>query len=47
MVDGNNNQKILIILMGSLGDLVRGLSILPRLKAENPEAQVSWLVDSR
>lgn len=42
-----SNQKILIILMGSLGDLVRGLSILPKLKAENPQIKVNWLVDSR
>lgn len=41
------NASILIILMGSLGDIVRGLSLLPAIKKERPDIKVSWLVDLR
>jgi len=39
--------SILVILMGSLGDLTRGFCILAPLKARLPECRVSWLVESK
>ena len=41
------NPRILIVLMGSLGDVVRGLSILPRLKAWRPQARITWVVEPK
>jgi len=37
--------RILIILMGALGDVVRGLSIVDRLKEFHPKAHITWLVE--
>lgn len=39
-------QSILIILTGSLGDLVRGLSVACAIKNQKPETHITWLVDS-
>jgi heptosyltransferase-1 len=39
--------RILIVLMGALGDVVRGLSLVAQIKRAMPEAQVSWLIDSK
>ena len=36
---------ILIILMGSLGDLVRGLSVVAPLKKQYPRGRITWLVE--
>lgn len=40
-------KRILIILMGSLGDVVRGLSVADGIKSANPEVFVSWLVEPK
>ena len=46
-----NNQNpspapsILIILMGSLGDVVRGLCLVSHIKNHLPESRVTWLVE--
>ena len=37
--------SILIILMGSLGDLIRGLCLVSHLKNNLPECRVTWLVE--
>ncbi len=42
-----DNSKILIILMGSLGDVLRGLSLLKPLKSAERKFEITWLVDSR
>lgn len=39
------NPAILIILMGSLGDLVRGLCIVAPLKKRFPRGCITWLVE--
>lgn len=38
--------RLLVVLMGSLGDLVRGLSIVPALRERNPSIKISWLVEA-
>lgn len=38
------SQSILIILMGALGDVARGVALLPPLKAHFPESRISWLI---
>lgn len=38
---------ILIVLMGSLGDVVRGLALPVALKQRWPQSRLSWLVESR
>lgn len=38
-------QRVLVILMGALGDVVRGLSIVNPLKAAYPGAHLTWLVE--
>ena len=38
-------QKILIILLGALGDVVRGLSVVNAIKAASPTSSISWLVE--
>jgi lipopolysaccharide heptosyltransferase II len=40
-------QKILIVLTGSLGDIARGLFIPAALKEHNQNVQVDWLVDKK
>lgn len=37
--------RILVILMGALGDVVRGLSIVDRIKLHRPAARITWLVE--
>ena len=43
----NDNPRILIILLGSLGDVIRGLSIVKPLRNSFPNSRISFLVDSR
>jgi len=47
----NNNippsPSILIILMGSLGDIMRALCLICYLKSHWPQSQISWLVEAR
>ena len=38
-------MHLLIVLMGSLGDVVRGFSLLPPIKAAQPDWKISWLVE--
>lgn len=40
-------KRILIILMGSLGDVVRGLSVADGLKAKFPTSHITWLVEPK
>ncbi|NMC62220.1 MAG: glycosyltransferase family 9 protein [SAR324 cluster bacterium] len=42
-----DDASILIILMGSIGDVVRGLSLLSPLKATYPRVRVTWLVETK
>ncbi len=39
--------SILIILMGSLGDIARGLGLVSHIKASRPESQITWLVEPK
>jgi len=47
----NNNippsPSILIILMGSLGDIIRALCLICHLKSHRPQSRISWLVETR
>ena len=39
--------SILIILMGSLGDVARGLCLVSHIKTHLPAARVSWLIEKK
>lgn len=39
--------SILIILMGSLGDVARGLCLIDHIKRNLPQSRVTWLVESK
>lgn len=39
--------SILIILMGSLGDVTRGLYLVSHIKANLPQSRVTWLVEPK
>jgi lipopolysaccharide heptosyltransferase II len=41
------DASILIILMGSLGDVVRGLSLVSHIKNNLPESRVTWLIEPK
>ena len=41
------SASILIILMGSLGDLVRGFCLVPHIKANFPHSRLTWLVEPK
>jgi len=41
------SPSILIILMGSLGDVVRGLCLVSHIKNHLPESSVTWLVEPK
>ena len=40
------SQRCLVILMGSLGDLARGLAIVPALRSVMPSLHITWLVEA-
>jgi heptosyltransferase I len=40
-------ERLLIVLLGALGDVVRGFSVLPPLKRTYPNLHVTWLVEPR
>ena len=40
-------ERILLIRMGALGDVVRTRFVLPGLRALYPQARIDWLVDDR
>ncbi len=42
---GRKYRRILIVLMGSLGDVARGLGVVRVLKKADATCQVSWLVE--
>ena len=42
-----SSPSILIILMGSLGDVARGLCLVSNLKANLPQSRVTWLVEPK
>ena len=41
------SPSILIILLGSLGDIVRALCLVAHIKSHLPKSRVSWLVEAR
>ncbi len=41
------SPSILIILMGSLGDIIRALCLICHLKSYWPQSRISWLVEAR
>lgn len=41
------SPSILIILMGSLGDIARGLCLVTHIKKNLPGSRIAWLVESR
>ena len=41
------DASILIILMGSLGDVVRGLCLVSHIKNNLPESRVTWLIEPK
>ena len=41
------SPAILIILMGSLGDIMRALCLICHLKSQWPQSRISWLVEAR
>jgi len=41
------SPSILIILMGSLGDIIRALCLVSHIKSHLPKSRVSWLVEAR
>ncbi|MCO6430217.1 MAG: glycosyltransferase family 9 protein [Deltaproteobacteria bacterium] len=43
----NNPRRILIVLMGSLGDVVRGMSLVSPIKTAYPKCELSWLVEPK
>jgi len=40
-------RNILIVLLGALGDVARGSTIIPPLRRRFPEAHISWLVETK
>jgi heptosyltransferase-1 len=40
-------KRLLIVLMGSLGDVARGFSLLPPIKKRFPDLHVTWLVEPK
>ena len=42
-----DKPKILVILLGALGDVARGSSLLARLRKHYPGAEVTWLVEPK
>src|SRR5271156_863437 len=40
-------RKILIVLLGAIGDVVRALPLLGRLRQAFPEAHIAWAVEPK
>jgi len=40
-----SGQRILIILLGALGDVVRGLAVAHAIKSAAPDCKITWLVE--
>src|SRR5580704_9571224 len=45
--DGAVPHRILIILLGSIGDVVRALPLLGRLRKAYPDAHIAWAVEPK
>ena len=43
----STKPSILIILMGSLGDVARGLALVSGIKTHRPESRITWLVEPK
>jgi len=43
--DRDGPLSILIVLMGSMGDVIRGLALASRLREACPSARIAWLVE--
>ena len=43
----STKPSILIILMGSLGDVARGLALVSGIKNQRPESRITWLVEPK
>lgn len=43
----SHSPSILIILMGSLGDVVRGLGLVSHIKTHRPHSHITWLVEPK
>ena len=41
------NARILIVLLGSIGDVVRGLAVASALKKALPQSHISWVVEPK
>ncbi len=41
----SNSRRYLFILMGALGDVVRGMYLVNSLKSAEPDAHITWLVE--
>ena len=46
MILEKNDFSLLVILTGSLGDLIRGLVITAYIKEKYPKCKISWLVEN-
>lgn len=46
-VSTSQPDRLLIVRLSSLGDLVHTVPVVPALRAAFPDAQIDWLVDSR
>jgi len=44
---GNKSPRILIVLTGSLGDIIRGGAVPSEIRRQLPAAKLSWLVEQR
>jgi len=42
-----SDSSILIVLMGSLGDVARGLCLVSHIKKNLPESRITWLVEPK
>lgn len=40
-------QRVLIVLMGSIGDVTRGFSVLSPIKQRYPDVEITWLVEPK
>lgn len=47
MSNSGEPERILIVLLGALGDVARGSTIIPPLRRRFPNAEISWLVETK
>ena len=46
-MQGQHPQNVLIVLLGAIGDVVRGLPLAVRIKRAWPQARLSWAVEPK